>query len=201
VTTNVDEMDALLENLSEASVRVSALRREFGPLQRSCRLAQLLEEQWLAPRTERFGGSGGKLPTMIAELRGLIESVQRSFADGVEQMDRELVQAREAAERLRLLPARIMFVSLERTARDAAQALSKRIAFVTSGGEVRLDAQVFGVVQDALVQAVRNAVAHGIETAAEREAGGKPTEGRVWGGGAPAPPQSGVCLPRRRSRR
>jgi two-component system chemotaxis sensor kinase CheA len=180
VTTNVDEMDALLENLSEASVRVSALRREFGPLQRSCRLAQLLEEQWLAPRTERFGGSGGKLPTMIAELRGLIESVQRSCADGVEQMDRELVQAREAAERLRLLPARLMFVSLERTARDAAQALSKRIAFVTSGGEVRLDAQVFGVVQDALVQAVRNAVAHGIETAAEREAGGKPTEGRVW---------------------
>jgi two-component system chemotaxis sensor kinase CheA len=180
VTTSVDEMDALLENLSEASVQVSALRRELAPLQRSRRLAQLLEEQWLAPRTDGFSGTGGKLPSMIAELRGLIESVQRSFAGCVEQMDRELVQAREAAERLRLLPARLMFVSLERTARDAAQALSKRIAFVTSGGEVRLDAQVFGVVQSALVQAVRNAVAHGIETAAEREAGGKPTEGRVW---------------------
>jgi two-component system chemotaxis sensor kinase CheA len=180
VTTNVDEMDSLLENLSEASVQVSTLRRELAPLQRSRRLAQLLEEQWLAQRTDRSSGTGGKLPSMIAEMRGLIESVQRSFTDGVEQMDRELVQARDAAERLRLLPARLMFVSLERTARDAAQALGKRIAFVTSGGEVRLDAQVFGVVQSALVQAVRNAVAHGIETAAEREAGGKPTEGRVW---------------------
>jgi two-component system chemotaxis sensor kinase CheA len=184
VTTNVDEMDALLESLSEASVQVSALRRELAPLQRSRRLAQLLEEQWLAPRTDRFSGSGsgsgGKPRAMIAELRSLIESVQRSFSDGVEQMDRELVQAREAAERLRLLPARLMFVSLERAARDAAQVLNKRITFLTSGGEVRLDAQVFGVVQSALVQAVRNAVAHGIETAVERKSVGKPAEGRVW---------------------
>jgi two-component system chemotaxis sensor kinase CheA len=117
---------------------------------------------------------------MIAELRGLIESVQRSFSDGVEQMDRELVQAREAAERLRLMPARLMFVSLERAARDAAQVLGKRITFVTSGGEVRLDAEVFGVVQSALIQTVRNAVAHGIETAVERESVGKPAEGRLW---------------------
>jgi len=180
VTTNVDEMDALLESLSESSVQVSALRRELAPLQRCRRLTQLLEEQWLAPRTDRFSGSGGQLRSMIAELRGLIESVQRSCSDGVEQMDRELVQAREAAERLRLLPARLMFVSLERAARDAAQVLSKRITFLTSGGEVRLDAQVFGVVQSALVQAVRNAVAHGIETAVERESVSKPAEGRVW---------------------
>src|SRR3984893_3795763 len=72
-----------------------------------------------------------------------------------------------------------MFVSLERAVRDAAQALSKRIAFVTSGGEVRLDAQVFGSIQSALVQAVRNAVTHGIESEAERETAGKPAEGRV----------------------
>jgi two-component system chemotaxis sensor kinase CheA len=179
VTTNVDEMDRLLESLSEASVQVSALRRELAPLQRSRRLAQLLDEQWLARRTDRLSGTGGKAASMIAEMRSLIESVQHSFTDGVEQMDRELVQARDAAERLRLLPARLMFVSLERAARDAASSLGKRIAFVPSGGEVRLDAQVFGVMQSALVQAVRNGVAHGIETAAERENVGKPSEGRI----------------------
>jgi two-component system chemotaxis sensor kinase CheA len=116
---------------------------------------------------------------MIAELRGVAESLHREFSDSVEQLDRELAQVREAAERLRLLPASFMFVSLERAARDAGQSLGKRVAFVTGGGEVRLDAQVFGVVQSALVQAVRNAVAHGIESTTEREAGGKPAEGRV----------------------
>jgi two-component system chemotaxis sensor kinase CheA len=180
VTTNVDEMDALLENLSEASVQASVLRRELAPLQHSRRLVQLLEEQWHAPRTNRFSDAGGQSASMIAELRGLIESVQHTFTDGLEQLDRELLQVREAAGRLRLLPARLMFVPLERAARDAGSSLGKRIAFVASGGEVRLDAHIFGVVQGALVQAVRNAVAHGIEMAAEREVAGKPIEGSVW---------------------
>jgi two-component system, chemotaxis family, sensor kinase CheA len=180
VTTSVDEMDALLENLSEASVQASALRRELAPLQRSRRLVQLLEDQWHAPRTDRFGGTAGKSASMIAELGGLLEGMQHTFTDSLEQMDRELVQVREAAERLRLLPARLMFVSLERAARDAALSLGKRITFAAGGGEVRLDAQVFGVVQGALVQTVRNAVAHGIESTAERATAGKPTEGRVW---------------------
>jgi two-component system, chemotaxis family, sensor kinase CheA len=180
VTTSVDEMDALLENLSEASVQASALRGELEPLQRSRRLVRLLEERWHAPRTERFGGTGGESASMLAELGGLLEGMQHTFTDGLEQLDRELVQMREAAERLRLLPVRLMFVSLERAARDAALSLGKRITFVASGGEVRLDAQVFDVVQGALVQTVRNAVAHGIETEAERATVGKPTEGRVW---------------------
>jgi two-component system chemotaxis sensor kinase CheA len=180
VTTGVDEMDALLENLSEASVQASALRRELAPLQRSRRLVQLLEEQWHAPRADRFSGTGGKSASMIAELGGLLEGMQHAFTDSLEQMDRELVQVREAAERLRLLPARLMFVSLERAARDAASSLGKRITFGAGGGEVRLDAQVFGVVQGALVQTVRNSVAHGIESTAERATAGKPTEGRVW---------------------
>ena len=89
------------------------------------------------------------------------------------------LQVREAAERLRLLPASLMFVTLERAARDTGRGLGKRVAFRTSGGEIRLDAQIFNVVQSALVQAVRNAVAHGIETTAERAAAGKAAEGHV----------------------
>src|ERR1700722_18857219 len=177
--SNIEEVDVLLGSLSEASVQLAALHRGIGSLQHSRQLAQLLEERPVAPRTDRFGGAGAKLPSTVTELRGLIDGVHRNFTDTIEQMDRELTQVREAAERLRLLPASRMFVSLERAARDAALALGKRIAFVTGGGGIRLDAQVFGVVQSALVQAVRNSVAHGIETAAEREAAGKAAEGRV----------------------
>jgi two-component system chemotaxis sensor kinase CheA len=177
--TNVDEMDALLDGLTEANVQLVALRRGIAPLKRSRRLAQLLEEQLAAPRGDRSNVASPKLAAMASELRGLVESVQRNVIDGVEQVERELNQSREAAERLRLLPASFMFVSLERAVRDAAQALGKRIAFVTSGGAVRLDVQVFGAIQSALVQAVRNAVAHGIESEVERATAGKPAEGRV----------------------
>jgi two-component system chemotaxis sensor kinase CheA len=179
VGTNIDEMDMLLDGVSGAGVQLAALRRGIGTLQRSRRLAQLLEEHWAAPRTDRSSASAPRLGSMIAELRGVAENLHRDFSDCVEQMERELAQVRESAERLRLLPASFMFVSLERAARDAGQSLGKRIAFVTGGGEVRLDAQVFGVVQGALVQTVRNAVAHGIESATERKAAGKPAEGRL----------------------
>jgi two-component system, chemotaxis family, sensor kinase CheA len=177
LTSNVDDMDVLLEALSAASVQLAGLRGGMRSLQQSRRLAQVVEANWAAARSS--GGAGAKLPRMIGELRDHTEGAYRDFSDGVEQMDRELVQVREAAERLRLVPASLMFVSLERTARDAAQALSKRIAFITNGGDIRLDAQNFSAVQSALVQTVRNAVAHGIETPEEREAAGKPKEGRI----------------------
>jgi two-component system chemotaxis sensor kinase CheA len=173
-TRSDDEIDVLLEGLSEAGVQLSALRRATGTLHQSRRLAQALEEQGAALKSS---GGGAKLASTIAQLRALIESADRELIDNVEQMDRELLQVREAAERLRLLPASLMFVSLERAARDAAQSLDKQVSFRTSGGEIRIDAQVFGTVQSALVQAVRNAVAHGIETRAERMASGKPPVG------------------------
>ncbi len=44
---------------------------------------------------------------------------------------------------------------------------------------MRLDAEVLNLVQGALVQMVRNAVAHGIEPAAQRLAAGKPAQGTV----------------------
>ena len=103
----------------------------------------------------------------------------RDLALSVEQIDRELGQVRDTAERLRLVPAANAFTPLERTARDAAQALGKRVVFEGRNGGVRLDAYVLAAVQEALQHVVRNAVAHGIETAAGRSAAGKPAEGRV----------------------
>src|SRR5882757_8623504 len=180
IRTNADDVDVLLDGLMEASVQLAALRRGVEPLQRAHRLTQSAEEHLAAPRAERSGGFAPKLSATIAELRNLVEGMERGLSDGIEQVDRELIQVREAAERLRLLPASFMFTSLERAAHDAGQGVGKRIVVVTSGGDVRLDAQVFGPVQSALVQAVRNAVAHGIEPEAQRKVAGKSAEGRLW---------------------
>ena len=157
ITANAEEMDVVLEGLRETSVQLVALRQGLGTLHRGRRLAQALADSATA-RT-----------AAVAQLRELLDAAHRHSSDAMEQMERELAQVREAAERLRLLPANLMFVPLERAARDAASGLGKRVTFLSSGGDIRLDAQVLGRVQSALVQAVRNAVAHGIET-----------EGHIW---------------------
>jgi two-component system chemotaxis sensor kinase CheA len=86
---------------------------------------------------------------------------------------------RDAAERLRLVPAANLWGSLERTARDAALSLGKRVRFEAKGGDVRLEAELLAQVQRALVQAVRNAVAHGIEDPTARVAAHKSGEGLI----------------------
>jgi two-component system chemotaxis sensor kinase CheA len=174
ISANAEELDAVLEGVRETSVQLRALRHGIGELEQGRRLARSLADSASAH------GAGGKLNSTITQIQELIEAAHEKSSDAIEQMERELLQVREAAERMRLLPARLMFMPLERAMRDAASGLGKRVIFVTSGGDIRLDAQVLGAVQSALVQTVRNAVAHGIETPAEREALGKSVDARIW---------------------
>lgn len=97
----------------------------------------------------------------------------------LEMIDRELAAARRGAEQLRLQPAGVLFRALERTARDAARDTGKAVQLTTGGGELRIESRLLAGLQGALIQLVRNAVAHGIEPAAVRVAAGKPATGRV----------------------
>lgn len=87
----------------------------------------------------------------------------RRIRAAVERTAQELEQVRECAERLRLVPVSTIFGALERTARDAAASLRKKVAFRATGGGSRVDGHVLTPIRDALLQIVRNAVAHGIE--------------------------------------
>ena len=179
VRADVAEMDALLEGISQTHTQIAALRRNEGVARRARDLADLLVVH-LSPRRGRSEHlSIGPSQSMAEELRAVLGGLGRGLAVCVDQMDRELRQVRDAAEQLRLVPAATLFAALERTARDAAQTLGKRVVFEGRGGDVRLDAEVLGAVQGALLQMVRNAVAHGIESEGERIARRKPIEGRV----------------------
>jgi two-component system, chemotaxis family, sensor kinase CheA len=152
---DIGEMESLEGRVSELGVQVAALRPALESLERVRRV------------------------TDATELRSAVAGLERTLTSAVEQVQREMGQVREATDRLRLVPANAAFGQLERVARDTALAAERRIRFETRGGSVRLEAHVFGLVLPALVQLVRNAVAHGIEPENERAAAGKPREGGV----------------------
>ncbi|MGH7280594.1 MAG: hybrid sensor histidine kinase/response regulator [Polyangiaceae bacterium] len=174
----VSEVYALLEGVAEVAVPLARARRSLESFEPVRRMTDLLLAQIASPQTATEASSFSARST-IDELRRSLTTLERSLTMGMEQADRELRQVREAAERLRLMPAGAMFAFLERAARDAAVALGKRVVFEVAGGDVRLDGDVLGPVQSALLQAVRNAVAHGIEMESERVAAGKSAEGRI----------------------
>lgn len=183
VRADVSDMDGLLEGIAETHVRLGALRKHFSDVERLRQVVDRLEGQLATPRARPIRGGDGiageRIRLMAGELRTLSDGLARNLESGAEQVDRELRQVRDAAAQLRLIPAGSLFTSLERTARDAAQALGKRVLFEGRGGDVRLDAHVLAAAQAALQQIVRNAVAHGVERAADRVAAGKAAEGRV----------------------
>src|ERR1700728_3254070 len=181
---DVTEVDELLDGVSEAHTQLSVLQRSLGGMERARNLVDLVVEQLSAPRIRgaehrRQSESAAVARSLVEQLEIVIGEFDRSLTSGFDQVDRELRQIREAAERLRLLPASSLFSSLERTARDVAQAQGKHAVFEGRGGDVRLDAHVLGEIQPALLQIVRNAVAHGIESESDRIAAGKPPQGRV----------------------
>ena len=184
VRADIAEMDALLDGIAETHSRVGALRKDLGSVQRSRYLLELLAEERATRRrmeTERPAGDVGrdKAGAILDDLRATVGGLGRSLAFSLDHMDRELRRVRDSAEQLRLVPAGALFTSLERIARDAAQAQGKRVVFEGRGGDVRLDAHVLGAVQGALLQLVRNGVAHGVEPESDRRQAGKPSEGKV----------------------
>lgn len=79
----------------------------------------------------------------------------------------------------RMQPIGTIWNKFPRVVRDLAVACGKQAALEMEGQETELDKSIIEAIRDPLTHLVRNAVDHGIESPAEREARGKPPQGRV----------------------
>jgi len=75
---------------------------------------------------------------------------------------------------LRLLPLSTIFNLFPRSVRDLAKQEGKEVELVIEGGETLADKRILEEMKDPLMHMIRNAIDHGIETAADREKLGKP---------------------------
>ena len=81
--------------------------------------------------------------------------------------------------RTRLQPINTAWARFPRVVRDLGLALGKQVRVETDGDDTELDRSIIEAIKDPLMHLVRNAVDHGIELPADREAAGKPVEGVV----------------------
>ena len=101
------------------------------------------------------------------------------LAEATSVLSRLVESIRDSALQLRMVQIGETFNRFHRVARDVSKELGKDIELVISGGETELDKSVVEKIGDPLMHLVRNAMDHGIETAAARAAAGKPVKGRV----------------------
>ncbi len=92
---------------------------------------------------------------------------------------RTMEQLRENAIRMRTLPLAVIAGPLPRAVRDFARTAGKDVTFTVVGADTELDRMILESLAEPLTHLLRNAVAHGIEPAADRERVGKPPSGRI----------------------
>ncbi|NWD08412.1 chemotaxis protein CheA [Pseudomonas gingeri] len=120
---------------------------------------------------------------LVISTAGAQMQARRSADSGcmetTQAVHQHVEQIREAALKLRMVEVGETFNRFHRVVRDVSQELDKNIQLSLVGGETELDKSVIDKIADPLTHLVRNAIDHGIESAAERLAVGKPAEGNL----------------------
>jgi two-component system, chemotaxis family, sensor kinase CheA len=112
---------------------------------------------------------------MVGERLGL----DPATVDEVRDLSRVLNELQERAMRARMVPVATITDVLQRAVREVARATHKNVLWETRGEDTELDRGVLAQLSDPLLHLVRNAVDHGIESAADRAAAGKPEQAVV----------------------
>ena len=95
------------------------------------------------------------------------------------QLSRITSDVQRTAMSMRMVPVDNLFRRMARLVRDVARKEGKRAELATSGNDTELDRNIVEALADPVMHMVRNAVGHGLETAEERRAAGKPETGII----------------------
>ncbi|MEO8553298.1 MAG: Hpt domain-containing protein, partial [Kofleriaceae bacterium] len=117
--------------------------------------------------------------TELASTSRRLGRVQRELASALAALGTTSGLLDENVRRIRLRSIGDACQGCDRIVRDTAASVGKQAELVVRGGEVRVDRAQLDVLRDALIQLVRNSVAHGIEAPEVRVRAGKPELGQV----------------------
>lgn len=122
----------------------------------------------------------GELVTFTARLNQISQDHGiGSLLSLSEQGEKLILNLRDTAMDMRMLPIGTIFSRFRRLVRDLSSELGKDIELVTEGAETELDKTVIEKLNDPLVHLIRNSIDHGIEMPEVRKQKGKNPIGTV----------------------
>ncbi len=105
--------------------------------------------------------------------------LRNKIADALAFHSQVLNALQRSAMKIRMVPVEQLFRRFPRLVRDVARTCGKDVQIEMAGQETDLDKGLLDALAEPLIHMVRNAVDHGIETADERRAAGKPERGTI----------------------
>jgi chemosensory pili system protein ChpA (sensor histidine kinase/response regulator) len=115
----------------------------------------------------------------VAEVQSQHTTLLRSIREDTVQIQRLTAALRKEITRARMVPIGRLFARVAQQVREAARATGKTVTLTVRGESAEVDNGVIEQIADPLLHLIQNAVAHGIESATERESRGKVPSGHV----------------------
>ncbi|MEZ5602852.1 MAG: response regulator [Burkholderiaceae bacterium] len=170
-TDQLQDLAGELERLVD--VRGTALserraREDFDAL-------ELDEYNDLHTVSRRIAESGADGRLIEQQLGGNVAALR----DSLSQLERIQVDLREAALQTRTVRVDTVVPRWRRTVRQAARMAGHDVSLQVDGEATEIDAQLLQSMVEPIAHLLRNAVDHGIEPPAQRQALGKPPVGRI----------------------
>jgi two-component system, chemotaxis family, sensor kinase CheA len=151
---DLNAMVELWENHHRDDRQIQTLLQQLSPQSAIYQQLSRSHQQW-----EQMGALINKFKKAIGADSSRLDLITSALESGVKQ--------------LRLMPLATIFNLFPRMVRDLAKTQAKEINFTIEGGDLLLDKRLLEEIKDPLMHLLRNAVDHGIETAAERIQSGK----------------------------
>ncbi|MEO7052879.1 MAG: Hpt domain-containing protein [Rhodanobacter sp.] len=115
----------------------------------------------------------------LVSIQSMLDELTRQAETLLIQQSRVSTELQEGLLRTRMLPFDTMVPNLRRTLRQAAQEESKHAQLYVDGAHGEMDRNLLDRIKAPFEHMLRNAIAHGIESPAQRRKAGKPAEGSV----------------------
>lgn len=115
----------------------------------------------------------------VAEVQSQHAILLRNIREDTVQIQRLTAALRKEIMRARMVPIGRLFARVAQQVREAARATGKSVTLALSGESAEVDNGIIEQIADPLLHLIQNAVAHGIESATDRESRGKSASGHV----------------------
>ena len=108
------------------------------------------------------------------------ESINQSFNEQIEYLERVTTNLHESVMKVRMMPIESVVSKFPRMIRDLSKKLDKKMELYMSGEDTELDRTVIDEIGDPLMHLLRNSADHGLESAEVRKERGKSEVGSIF---------------------
>lgn len=177
-----DTVRVAIDKLAQLVHHTDDLRRLRGQLERhhtdvTAMMRSL--EKLLRHHGKTGDTQARKTQDELAHFLRSLRALRRDLLDDTEALQATTSELDDGLRAMQLLPATLLQQPLQRAVREACRSTGKDATLQLFGEDVFLDRTLLEAIKTPLVHVVRNAVDHGLEDVAVREAIGKPALGHI----------------------